>query len=215
MNGQIGTSPVSGDVRIDTSETVPNIDAALSVADSSLVTLLAPAVTRAKVEKRRRGRARRKSQRPYWSEQSFDTDFLTNVSGHLDLRADTLELSSALSLQKAQLVADLKDGTLEIKTLKGTLFDGGFDANAKLVKRGANLALVGRVITKSLSLARITQRADQAALAEGDVDVTLSIAGEGLTPSGLVAGLSGEGEIALADGALHAMSPCGAENIHE
>ncbi len=205
LNGQIGEEALKGRLRVDLSKSVPVLDADLNVSRSSLAGLLSPTVDWRRKKATRP--SRRKKSKPYWSEQNFASDFLAGISGQIALKAGRLELADALVLQDAAFEAVLADGTLNIKTLKGSLFEGKFDATAKLVRRGANLALVGKATAADLRLDRITGLQRDAPLADGKMDIEFALAGEGLSPKGLTAGLTGQGKVRFSGGTLSGLSP--------
>ena len=205
LTGQVGEDPVSGRVRVDLSKSVPHMDAKLNVSNSSLGALLSPTVDWRPKPKKRNTRNRRK--RPYWSDRSFAGELLEGLEGKVALQAARLELADAIELQNAELEAVLANGVLDIKKLKGSLFDGVFDATAKLTRRGTNLALVSKVAAKGLRLDRITGIQRETPLADGKMDIEFALAGEGLSPNGLAAGLTGQGEMRLDSGTLSGLSP--------
>lgn len=207
LNGQIGQETLKGRLRVDLSKSVPLLDANLDVSRSSLAGLLAPTVDWRRKKPVRQSRRKKKKAKPYWSEQNFASDLLAGLDGQIALQATRLELADALVLQDAAFEAVLADGTLNIKTLKGTLFEGTFDATAKLVRRGANLALVGKAAATDLRLDRITGLQRDAPLADGKMDIEFALAGEGLSPRGLTAGLTGQGKVRFGGGTLNGLSP--------
>lgn len=207
LNGQIGEETLKGRLRVDLSKSVPLLDANLDVSRSSLAGLLAPTVDWRRKKPVRQSRRKKKKTKPYWSEQNFASDLLAGLDGQIALQATRLELADALVLQDASFEAVLADGTLNIKTLKGTLFEGSFDATAKLVRRGANLALVGKAAATDLRLDRITGLQRDAPLADGKMDIEFALAGEGLSPRGLTAGLTGQGKVRFGGGTLSGLSP--------
>ncbi len=207
LNGQIGQESLKGRLRVDLSKSVPVLDANLDVSRSSLAGLLSPTVDWRRKKATRPSRRKKKQTKPYWSEQNFASDFLAGLSGQIELKAGSLELADALILQDASFEAALADGTLNIKTLTGSLFEGKFDATAKLVRRGANLALVGKAAATDLRLDRVTGLQRDAPLADGKMDIEFALAGEGLSPRGLTAGLTGQGKVRFSGGTLSGLSP--------
>ena len=86
-----------------------------------------------------------------------------------------------------------KDGS-RVTELKGRLFGGTFAASGSLSPRGAGAALKARAELKGGKLDELSKSVVGSVLAKGPFDLAFDVAGEGLSPPGLVAGLSGRGD---------------------
>jgi AsmA family/AsmA-like C-terminal region len=143
----------------------------------------------------------------FWPSRGFSLGPIETAEGSIALKADTLSLGSAVKVSDAALHASVGKDGLSITDLKGHLFGGELAASGKLSPRGNGAELQAQAEVKGGKLEDLAKSVTGSALAKGPFDLALSVQGEGLSPPGLVAGLSGEGTLALGPGALHALSP--------
>jgi len=230
INGVIDGGQFGGDIRLDLSGETPVIDAEITTAQTSLGSLLRPVVDWSVRPKRRAKRSRRQAQRsrwslrrrqaqanpappppkpkgPLWSDRPFKPAMLASVKGTLALRSDSLQLVEALVLKDAELKAKLSNGRLEITELKGGLYDGRAEIEGALTAKEKGMSLVANASLKQAHLERATSVEGAPALADGTLDIEINLAGEGLTPKGLVSALEGGGRLALASGSVRGLSP--------
>jgi hypothetical protein len=146
------------------------------------------------------------SSSPYWPEANFDARVLEGFSGRLQLKTERLKLIKGVVLDDAAIEATLADGTLDARSVKGTLLGGAFSGSAKLFKRGSGLGLTAEAEIKDMRLEAATP-VHSSPFARGSADLTLDLAGEGLSPRGLAAGLTGNGKLVLGKGSIEGLSP--------
>jgi AsmA family/AsmA-like C-terminal region len=142
-----------------------------------------------------------------WPSRGFSLGPIENAEGSITLRANTVTLGSSLRVQDAKVIAAVGNEGLSITSLTGHLFGGEFAASGMLSPRGNGAELTARADIKGGELDEFAKSVTGSTLAKGPFDLAFNIQGEGLSPPGLVAGLSGQGTFSLGAGALQALSP--------
>lgn len=141
-----------------------------------------------------------------WPARGFSLGPIETAEGEIALKANTLALGSAVKVQGATLTASVGKDGLSVTDLKGRLFGGEFTGSGSLSPRGNGAELAARAEVKDGKLDELAKSVTGSALAKGPFDLAFNIQGEGLSPPGVVAGLSGEGTLILGPGALQALS---------
>jgi hypothetical protein len=141
-----------------------------------------------------------------WPSRGFSLGPIEKAEGSITLEASTLSLGSAVKIRDATLHAAVGKAGLSITDLKGHLFGGELGASGTLSPRGNGAGLEAHAEVKGGELEELAKSVAGSGLAKGSFDLTFDVQGEGLSPPGLVAGLSGEGSLALGPGALQALS---------
>jgi uncharacterized protein involved in outer membrane biogenesis len=142
-----------------------------------------------------------------WPSRGFSLGIIENAEGEIKLNAKKLALGSPLQVTAAALIARVDKDGLAVTDLTGRLFGGAFAASGSLSPRGAGAELKAHAELKGGKLEELSKSVAGANLAKGPFDLAFTVAGEGLSPPGLVAGLSGEGTLALGAGVLQALTP--------
>ena len=91
--------------------------------------------------------------------------------------------------------------------MQGRLFGGSFAASGTLTPKGTGAELKLHAELASGRMDQLSQSLAGRVLAKGPFTFVVDVSGEGLSPPGLVAGLSGEGALFLDPGTLQALSP--------
>ncbi len=141
-----------------------------------------------------------------WPLRGFALGSLGKAEGEITLSAKTLALGAPLQVADASLAARLDKNGLAITDLKGRLFGGTLTASGSLSPRGAGAALNLRAELALGKLEELSKSVVGPVLAKGPFTLNFDVSGEGLSPPGLVAGLSGEGTLALAPGSLQSLN---------
>jgi len=141
-----------------------------------------------------------------WPLRGFSLGPLEEFEGDISLKAKTLALGSAVKAQDATLAASVGKEGLALTDLKGRLFGGNFVASGSLAPRGNGAELKARAEVKGGKLGELAKSVTGTPLAKGSFDLAFDVQGEGLSPPGVVAGLSGEGTLVLGPGALQSLS---------
>ena len=148
-----------------------------------------------------------------WPSRGFSLDSLANTEGDITLSAKTLSLGAPIDMRDATLAARLDRDGLAVTELKGQLFGGAFAASGTLSPRGAGASLTVRADLAGGRLEDASKAIAGASLAKGPFSLGFSVSGEGLSPPGLVAGLSGEGTLSLEPGTLQAFNPASLQSV--
>ncbi len=141
-----------------------------------------------------------------WPSRGFSLAPIEKSEGSITLKANTLTLGSALRVQGATLAAAVGKQGLSITDLTGRLFGGEFAASGTLSPRGNGAELTARAEVKGGKLDDFAKSLTGSTLAKGPFDLAFTVQGEGLSPPGLVAGLSGQGSFSLGAGTLQSLS---------
>ncbi|HEU4476064.1 MAG TPA: AsmA-like C-terminal region-containing protein, partial [Methyloceanibacter sp.] len=142
-----------------------------------------------------------------WPSRGFALGPIETAEGEIALRAETLSLGSAVKVADATLHASVGKDGLSVTDLKGRLFGGALTASGTLAPRGNGAEFEAKVEITGGKLEDLAKNVAGTRLAKGPFDLAFNLQGEGLSPPGLVAGLSGEGTLALGAGALQSLSP--------
>jgi uncharacterized protein involved in outer membrane biogenesis len=141
-----------------------------------------------------------------WPARGFSLGPLAKIEGDVKLAAKSLSLGAPFLVQDAALSARVDNGALSIASLQGRLFGGTFAGSGSLSPRGAGAGLEARADLKSGKLEDLTKGLAGKVLAKGPFSVSFNVTGEGLSPPGLIAGLTGDGTLSLEPGVVQAMS---------
>ncbi len=141
-----------------------------------------------------------------WPSRGFALGPIENAEGDIKLKAKTLSLGRAFPLADATLTAQVTKDGLAVTDLNGGLFGGKFGASGSLSPRGAGAAFEAVVELNGGKLEAASSDLLSKPFAKGPFDLTVMVQGEGLSPPGLVAGLSGQGTLTLGPGVVQPLS---------
>ena len=142
-----------------------------------------------------------------WPSRGFSLGPIEKSEGSISLKANTITLGSSLKVQGATLEAAVGKEGLSVTDLSGRLFGGEFIGSSTLSPRGNGAELTARADVKGGKLEDFAASLAGSSLAKGPFDLAFTVQGEGLSPPGLVAGLSGAGTLSLGAGTLLSLSP--------
>jgi AsmA family/AsmA-like C-terminal region len=207
ISGSIAGETVEGSARFDLGGGKPHFALSASAGNVSLASLLGVLVAwqRTPSTEEMLG-AIGAGASEFWPSRGFSLGPIETADGEIRLAANTLALGSTVKVQDAMLVASVGKDGLSITELKGSLFGGAFAASGILSPRGNGAELAADAELKGGRLEQLAKSVAGTGLAKGSFDLSFTVQGEGLSPPGLVAGLSGEGTLALGGGALQSLS---------
>ena len=142
-----------------------------------------------------------------WPPRRFALAPLDTAEGEIKLAAGKLTIGPPFAIGDAALLVRVDKEGLEIADLQGRLFEGALVASGTLSPRGTGAKLEARATLTKGRLDELTQSLAGRVLAKGPFTLSFDVAGEGLSPPGLVAGLNGDGTLHLDPGVLQALSP--------
>ena len=142
-----------------------------------------------------------------WPARGFALDIIDSTQGDITLNAKTLSLATPFQVADATLNAKVDNDGLTVTDLDGTLFGGVLSASGALSPRGGGAALNVSADLKGGQLEALSENVAGKTLANGLFHVNVTAQGEGLSPPGIVAGLSGKGSLLLGDGTILGLSP--------
>jgi hypothetical protein len=142
-----------------------------------------------------------------WPSRGFSLGIIENSEGEITLNAKKLGLGEPFQVTSASLQGRVDKDGLTVTNLTGRVFGGTFAASGSLTPLGAGADLKAHVEITAGKLDELSRSIFTTGLAKGPFDLAFNLQGEGLSPPGLVAGLSGEGTLSLGPGALLALNP--------
>jgi uncharacterized protein involved in outer membrane biogenesis len=205
--GSIAGEKVTGSVQLDQSGAKTRFDLKATAGSMSLPSLLGVLVAwhRTPSTEEMLGTISGNTSE-VWPSRGFALGHLEGIEGGISLEAKTLSLGSAVKVEGATLAASVGKDGLGITALNGRLFGGALAASGSLAPRGNGAELVARAEIKGGKLETLTKSVTGSALAKGPFDLAFTVQGEGLSPPGVVAGLSGEGTLTLGPGTIQSFS---------
>ncbi|MGD9400567.1 MAG: AsmA-like C-terminal region-containing protein, partial [Methyloceanibacter sp.] len=139
---------------------------------------------------------------PVWPARGLSLGLLDKAEGTISLSAKTLSLGKPFQVSSGKLQVKVDQGNLAIESVDGTLFGGTFSGSGSLSPRGSGAALTAKANLKQGDLAALTEAIAGVPRAKGVFDLSFDVAGDGLSPPGIVADLSGQGGMTLGAGTL-------------
>jgi hypothetical protein len=142
-----------------------------------------------------------------WPSRGFSLGIIENSEGDITLSTEKLALGAPFQVTGATLTGRVDKNGLTVTSLTGHLFGGTFAASGSLTPLGAGADLKAHAEIAGGKLDDLSKSIFDNSLAKGPFDLAFNLQGEGLSPPGLVAGLSGDGTLSLGPGAVLALNP--------
>ena len=208
ISGEVDGVRVNGNARFDLSGAQPRFNLAAKTDFASFPALLGSLVAwqRTPSTETLLG-SLNQSASDVWPARGFALESLGNAEGEIRIEASTLALGAPFRIEDATLTASVSEQGLSVTDLQGRLFGGSFVANGTLVPKGTGAELKAHAELATGKMDALSQALAGRVLAKGPFTFVMDVSGEGLSPPGLVAGLSGDGALFLDPGALQALSP--------
>jgi uncharacterized protein involved in outer membrane biogenesis len=205
--GDIAGEPVQGSVSLDSSGEITKVTLDAKTGNVSLPVLLGGLVAwqRTPSTEQMLGSLGGGTSE-IWPARGFSLGPLGKIAGDFKLAAKSLSLGAPLLVQDATLTARVEKGALSIASVQGRLFGGTFAGSGTLSPRGTGAGLEARADLSGGKLEDLSKGVAGKVLAKGPFSLSFTLTGEGLSPPGLVAGLSGEGTLSLDPGVVQALS---------
>ena len=204
LKGKIGPVTVSGNAKARFDGPRPAIEANLQASEIVADLFLPPkagASTGAKAGAGNgQGAGAPAPAGQHWSKEPFDFSPLRAVDAEIKVATPSLTYAT-YKVDKPELQLSLKNGVLNIPTLKGTMFEGAFDLKGSL-DANATPKLSGDVSINKANIHEAMFSAGNVDIAQGKLDYTMKANGSGASPFDLVSSLAGNGTVQVTDGAV-------------
>jgi uncharacterized protein involved in outer membrane biogenesis len=209
-------SNLLGDVMLSPATTTAarRLDARLSAADASLPRMLDLLLD---------SRGAKKPAKPddnFWSRVPFDLTRSGAVDANIQLLARQLTLTKGLGLQNATLDLKLEKGRLDVAALDGTALNGRLTSKWSLAPAATGVIAAGSVTLTGSDLKALAMQGKRAAAAQtsasetsGQVDITVTLSGQGASPAAVIASLTGKGLLDMTDVQLSGASPSNVKTV--
>jgi len=207
ISGEIAGKPVGGSASFDTRGDKTRFRVAADTGSVSLPSLLGSLIAWQRTpstEEMLGSLAQNASQ--VWPARGFALEPLANADGEIVLTAQELALGAPFQVENAMLTAHVDQKGLSVADLQGRLFGGSFAASGTLTPKGTGAELKLHAELAGGRMDQLSQSLAGRVLAKGPFTFIVDVSGEGLSPPGLVAGLTGDGALFLDPGALQALS---------
>lgn len=203
LSGKIGPVSLKGAGRARFDGPRPAFNATLQASEIIADQFLPPKQTAAAGGKKGEGGAPAGAQSPGapWSKEPFDFAALKAADAEVKLAAAAIAYDK-YRVDKPEVGISLKDGVLDVRDLKGTMFQGAFNMNGKL-DASAVPKLSGDVTVSKANIKEALFTAGNISVAEGTLDFGMNVAGSGASPFDLVSSLNGKGSTQVINGAVN------------
>lgn len=195
---------VSGSIDLDYGRPTKRIDAKITSSRVDLSRVLMPILDE------RLATAVQQPQRvdapSWWPEAPFNLDRLGALEGTLALDAAEFVVANGIALRQARLETTIKPGALDIRLADANASGGKAAGRFTLAKAPAGVTLKGALRIDGAEVGA-TIPGKRPSPVGGRVQLIVDVSGTALTARGLVASLSGNGEIRLSDAVLNHLSP--------
>jgi uncharacterized protein involved in outer membrane biogenesis len=148
--------------------------------------------------------ASNESPKPIWSDEGFAFASIKKFKGKVTARFKTFQLDEGLGLDNALLEASLSPNLIHVSRLEGDVAGGRFKGAVELEKKegGVNLAGALRIDGAHAGVGEAAPDREQP-----KAGISLQFSSRAQSPLGLIAALSGQGEIELGAVSLPGMTP--------
>lgn len=204
----VGAATLEGKLELGLAGPRPHIAAAVTIGDWAIDRLIS-ARQSAAVERS----LRRAGLRPgvilaqlggeastRWSTAPLKLQALRPIDFDLALTGHSLAYG-AWRLEQPNITALLKDGTLELRRVAGTLFGGAIEASGTLA-RGPTPSLSGKIALLGADLKSALLDVAGASIVDGRFDIDGSFSASGATQAELVSHLTGDAQLRGRDGGI-------------
>ena len=143
----------------------------------------------------------------WWPEAPFDLERLAGIEGTIALDAAEFLIGNGVALRNARLETTIRQGALDVRLVEANASGGKASGRFALAKAPAGVTLKGALRIDGAEIASTAAAGARAPPVGGRLQVILDVTGTALTARGLVAALTGSGEIRLSDAVLNHLSP--------
>lgn len=197
---RFGETEASGELTFDTAEAGTRLSGELKVAEASLQGLFALLSS---------GRAGSGTDsRSPWSERAIDLSAVSALKGsRLKLDVRRLAFAPGLEVNSAKLELALREDGLDVRLLDASLLGGHGSGLLALSKAPAGVRMTAEGGVTGIKLDRIALPEPASPVALGGLTAVLKLQSNALSPRGLIAALTGGGEVRLSHARLARWTP--------
>jgi hypothetical protein len=200
---QVGASRLSGRVTLADADGRRRVDASLNAEEATVAGLLGLLLDqRFSVAGVAEGLLQ--GRRNPWPDEPFSAAALDSFEGQIRLSCKRLTLAEGLALERAQIVAVLQPGKLQVKEITGAGLGGQFKAALSIDKAAAGVDVRGSLDFR-IGLEEIAGGSPPRA--SGPLTGTVAFGGRGLSPRAVLSALHGEGSVTFGEAKLAALWP--------
>lgn len=203
LKGNVGPVSLEGSAQARFDGPRPAFGATLRSSEIDANLFLPPQQAAAKGDKKAEGAAPAAAAAPgsHWSKEPFDFAALKAADADVKLASAAI-VYKKYRVDKPEVGLSLKNGVLDIRDLKGTMFQGAFLMNGTL-DAGAVPKLSGDVSVAKANIKEALFQAGNIDVAEGTLDFGMNVTGAGASPFDLVSSLNGKGSVNVVNGAVN------------
>jgi len=201
MASKIGVVDAKGALSINNAGAVPSIKADLEFGTLDTQALATGKTSSAAAGGGSAGSSKSSGGAP-WTRDAIDTSALRAINIDLNAKAKTL-VHGTWVVSNPTIDINLNNGVLDINTIKGGMFGGGFDMSGKVTAKaeGQPLSITSTINANNFDLSKFVK----AALSQNKERVTgkgslnLNLSASGLSSSALIYSLNGDGQVTAGD----------------
>jgi uncharacterized protein involved in outer membrane biogenesis len=141
-----------------------------------------------------------------WSENPFGGGVFGNYDGQVALKLRRVELLPQLAAREFQATLKLGKNALALDDIDGVVAGGRLSGSLAFARGGDGLTAHGKLALAGADAVRLLRAAARPPVT-GTFDLSLDVAGSGLSPAALIGSLHGGGKIALSNAELAGLDP--------
>lgn len=199
MKAKIGSSDIGGDVSVKLGGSKPAITAKLASNKIVVSDFQAPGAAAEKPAPAQSAQGQGGEKRVF-PDDPLPLDGLKAVNA--DVALTIVKLVAAIEVDEVQVNVGLKDGDLNVSTLKGVVADGTLNGNVRLNASSAPPRLNSKLDIDKLDVGKALADLSVTDLLEGKVNVAIDLQGQGNSVRKLMAGLDGNTQIVMGAGRM-------------
>jgi uncharacterized protein involved in outer membrane biogenesis len=182
---------LEGSVKVDLAGNLPNLNATLSAGKLDLRPVPAGDAGTGKGGGKSAKAAKRDKSDRVFSRDPLPLDGLRSVEAAVRFSAGQVLLPK-LALNNLVVDADLSNGRLKVKLLKGVIGGGAMDGHIVLEAQDRTAIVEAAVKIDRMDVGRMLKELDVTNAVEGNLDVDVNVKGRGATLAELMGGLNGK-----------------------
>ncbi|SHL37841.1 hypothetical protein SAMN02745216_05094 [Desulfatibacillum alkenivorans DSM 16219] len=201
LKGQLGESDVSGEAALDMGGKRPDIVLSLTSKTLDLRPFLPDKSEKVEKPKSKPAAEPKKKSDRVLPNDPLPADLLLLADAKGDIKIETVQLQD-FALTGILAAFALKNGTLDVSSLKAAGGEGTLDMTLKAAAKGKNLDLTGKAVLDQLNIGGLLGFLGVTEAFKGNLDMELDFAGRGASVRDIMGGLDGFLSMSVKDGQL-------------